>query len=108
MATFEITVSTTAGEHPKVIGMRRLGTIKALWARFTRRRRGETDPKPEIPANRGMVDLRTIDIVMNVPYPELQQQILKELSGTADPEKVRLVFCLPTGRKETPAEAVEL
>lgn len=110
MATYEITVSTEDGEFPRVVGIRRRSFIRSLWTRFQRWRGVKDTPDP-VPlkdcGNADMVDLRTIDIVMDVPCGKLRQEILQKLGGIDDPNKVRLVFCLPTERPER-AKAVEV
>lgn len=110
MATYEITVSTSDGEFPRVVGIRRRSFIRELWTRFKHWRGIKDVPNP-VPlkgcGNADMVDLRTIDIVMDVPCGKLRQEILQKLGGIEDPSKVRLVFCLPTERHER-SEAVEV
>lgn len=110
MATYEITVSTENGEFPRVVGMRRRSLFRGLWTRF-KNWCGFRDAQHPVPVkgcgNAELVDLRTIDIVMDVPCGELRQEILHKLAGIEDPNKVRLVFCLPTGRRDR-VEAVEV
>lgn len=111
MATYEITVSTSTGEYPKVVGIRRLGFIRALWTRFVRWRRhrdGSDRTTLEGCGNADMAGLQTVDIAMDVPCACLRKEILEKLSGTSSPDKVRLVFCLPTGRRPEPDKAVEI
>lgn len=110
MATYEITVSTADGEYPQVLGIRRLGCIRGLWTRFKRwaRYRHRSGAPVASCGNADMVDLQTVDIVMDVRCEKLRQEILSQLASSSDPNNVRLVFCLPTGRRSTPTKAVEV
>lgn len=103
--TYEITVSAEDGSYPKVIGMRRIGRLRALWLYLSNWLR--RNPGSSASGNRYIADLDTVDIVMDIPCEQLKKQILHELTGITDPNTARLVVCLPTSRKKK-AKAVEV
>jgi hypothetical protein len=108
--TYEITVAVADGEFPHVVGIRRRSAFRALWTRLKNWRGCEdASAKMELSGcgNADMVDLRTIDVVMDVPCDKLRQEILQKLANISDPNAVRLVFCLPTERHER-TESVEV
>jgi hypothetical protein len=102
VTTYEITVSTEDGEFPTVTGIRRLGCVRGPLRRFGRWLQSlHTKEQPGLKGPlKDIVDLRTIDIVMDVPSEKLREDILQKMAGINAPHDVRLVFCIPTERHE--------
>lgn len=107
MATYEITVTTQDGEYPTVSGIRRLGLYRRLAMKIR-----EWIGRPILPgkerANIEIVNMQTIDIVMDVPDTRLRQEIADKLAGMPNSKNARLVLCLPAKRRKLTGRAVEV